>query len=604
MHKSGNTAGRRRHSARKCRAFVIIAAAVCVASAAWGGARAQAQAADAPAVSRAPLWERAVQVVNPNHLDASINSISCTAPGDCTATGAYTEVLNDQDVFEGFVVEERNGIWGAMTPIPGLAALNVGGQAYDLMISCSSPGTCTVAGEYLTKYVSEIFVASERAGRWGRATPLPGIIRLDGGGNASLTALSCDAPGDCTAVGSYLHETKGQSNYQPFLAFSAGGEWFLGPPPGFAKLDAGNGASLDFVSCTSRGNCVAAGNYVDSYGEQDQGVLIEEHDGFWGTTALLPGAAATSQVTALYCAAPGSCVAAGTYRADAKAALQVALWQEKGGTWSGPRLITGLSGIVALSCSSVSACVAIGYRNGPGVYIPTTSWGAPALLVERAGAWGAPRAIPGLAALSGSAASSAALTDVSCGAAGECALAGFYETGSARPSAQFVANEAGGAWSKARPAPGLASSLNEDAVFSALSCTSGGYCGAGGADSVSYRAYPGLFFSGATVTSLAAVASTATSLTLSAGKVGYGHEQTARLAVTVTARGGGRPAGAVIITAGKTIACVLTVRSGRGACALSPARLRPGRYRLIARYQGSALDAGSASAPRTLTVVK
>jgi hypothetical protein len=491
-----------------------------------------------------------------------------------------------------------------MTPVPGLAALNGGGQAYGLALSCSSPGNCTVAGEYLVNDVSEIFVASERAGRWGSATPLPGIIRLDAGGNASLGALSCAAPGDCTAAGSYLRGTKGPYTDQPFLAFSAGGEWFLGPPPGFAKLDAGRGASLGFVSCTGPGSCVAAGNYVDAHDEQDEGVIIEEHDGFWGTTALLPGAAATSQVTALYCAAPGNCVAAGTYRAAAKTALQVALWLERGGTWSRPRLLPSLSGISALSCSSVSACVAIGYLNGPGDYIPTTSWGAPALLTERAGAWGAPRAIPGLGALGNSAANPAGLTDVSCGSAGECALAGFFETGNDGSSGQFVANEAGGAWSKARPAPGLTAGPNEEAAFSVLSCTAGGYCGAGGADSVTYGAYPGLFFSGAAVASLAKVAPTATSLALSVGKVRYGHEQAARLAVAVTARGAGHPAGTVIITTGKTIACVLTLRSGRGTCALSPSRLRPGRYRLVARYPGSALDAGSTSAPRTLTVVK
>ena len=160
-----------------------------------------------------------------------------------------------------------------------------------------------------------------------------------------------------------------------------------------------------------------------------------------------------------------------------------------------------------------------------------------------------------------------------------------------------------GTWGKARHAPGLTSSASENGALSVLSCTSG-YCAAGGADSVTYSAYPGLFFSGAVVASLAERGPTATSLKLSAAKVGYGHEQTAKLAVAVTSHGAGHLAGTVTIMAGKTTVCVLTLKSGKGACALSSARFRPGSYHLIARYLGSALYRGSASAAKTLTIAK
>ncbi|MGI9008812.1 MAG: hypothetical protein ACR2FU_21925 [Streptosporangiaceae bacterium] len=72
-------------------------------------------------------------------------------------------------------------------------------------MSCAAPGSCVAAGFYFTGTVNDAqaFVVSERSGRWGRAIPVPGLVRLDAGHSASLLAISCASPGPCSAGGYY-----------------------------------------------------------------------------------------------------------------------------------------------------------------------------------------------------------------------------------------------------------------------------------------------------------------------------------------------------------------------------------------------------------------
>jgi hypothetical protein len=97
---------------------------------------------------------------------------------------------------------------------------------------------------------------------------------------------------------------------------------------------------------------------------------------------------------------------------------------------------------------------------------------------------------------------------------------------------------------------------------------------------------------------------TTTSLALSAAVVRSGHEQAERLTVTVKPAFGGTAAGLVTVKAGSVTICTINLKNGKGACTLSASKLRPGSYRLVARYGGRAPDAASASAGRTLTVTR
>jgi hypothetical protein len=98
--------------------------------------------------------------------------------------------------------------------------------------------------------------------------------------------------------------------------------------------------------------------------------------------------------------------------------------------------------------------------------------------------------------------------------------------------------------------------------------------------------------------------STTTTLKLSAARVRSGHEQSEHLSVQVKPQLSGTPTGKVTIKAGPVKLCVITLKSGKGTCALKARQLRAGTYHLTAGYAAAALFAGSTSAKKTLTVTK
>jgi hypothetical protein len=79
------------------------------------------------------------------------------------------------------------------------------GTASALSESCASAGTCAAGGEYADRHHhSQVFVAAERDGRWGRAIEVPGMCTLNASGNAEITILvSCAPAGTCAAGGDY-----------------------------------------------------------------------------------------------------------------------------------------------------------------------------------------------------------------------------------------------------------------------------------------------------------------------------------------------------------------------------------------------------------------
>jgi hypothetical protein len=104
-------------------------------------------------------------------------------------------------------------------------------------------------------------------------------------------------------------------------------------------------------------------------------------------------------------------------------------------------------------------------------------------------------------------------------------------------------------------------------------------------------------------------ATTATALTITPVKVTYGKEQAGHLSVKVTGSHGGTPTGTVKVTSGVTTVCVIKLAAApgggaQGGCAPAPTALAAGAVPLRASYDGDHWYAGSASASKTLTVVR
>jgi hypothetical protein len=88
------------------------------------------------------------------------------------------------------------GAWRTAHEVRGLAALNAGGDAQVLSVSCASAGNCAAGGYYEdARAFYEAFVVSEVNGAWGRAAEVPGIAALNTGADSWVTSVSCASAG-------------------------------------------------------------------------------------------------------------------------------------------------------------------------------------------------------------------------------------------------------------------------------------------------------------------------------------------------------------------------------------------------------------------------
>jgi hypothetical protein len=71
------------------------------------------------------------------------------AAGNCGAGGSYTDSSGH---FEAFVVSQANCTWHTAVEVPGTAALNRGGNAQIISVSCGSAGNCGAGGSYVDSF--------------------------------------------------------------------------------------------------------------------------------------------------------------------------------------------------------------------------------------------------------------------------------------------------------------------------------------------------------------------------------------------------------------------------------------------------------------------
>lgn len=432
-----------------------------------------------PAFAATQAWGNVIEVPGTAALNnstfpyAQTETVSCPSSGNCGAGGIYADSGGKQ----AFVVNQSAGTWGQAIPVPGLEAMNVGGWASVLSVSCASAGNCTAGGGYESDaaHDSQSFVVTETAGTWGQAIEVPGTAALNVGGGVApeVTSVSCASAGNCTAVGSYRDSS---GNYQPFAATQTAGTW--GQATELPGAAARNVFPYDlWVSCTAPGTCTATGGGTTTF-------VARESSGTWSDAHLVPGLAALNtggqaRPLSLSCPSAGNCAIAGYY-SDA-GGQQGFVAGEHNGTWKAiavPGLAalnaSGFADVNSVSCPSAGNCIAGGF------YDPTKSSSQAFAVTESAGVWGSAAVVPGTASLNKG---FAMVNSVSCASKGNCAIVGSYYSGlTARTQRPFVASEAGGALQPAKKLPGIGVLNPVDAQSTALavSCARGGTCALGG----------------------------------------------------------------------------------------------------------------------------
>jgi len=334
---------------------------------------------------------------------------------------------------EVFVADELNGRWVDARWLPRIAALNRGIHAEVTGLSCSSVGNCAVVGWYLDSgNHHQAFAADERQGTWGSATAIPAVMALNAGADAQLGTVSCASAGNCEA-GGYYADAAGRR--QALLASERNGAWASATAvPGAHRLNVGGNAGVTAISCPAAGNCEATGFYSGPGHAGGMPFVVSEHDGTWGVALTVPGIAALNRgheggISSLACASPGDCVTGGSYLTApaGKGKLEAFVAAQRGDVWSPAVRVPGSGALNAggdadafsVACDSAGNCVAGGY------YTDGAGQSSAFIATERGGVWEAAAPLPGMPALSGGNASG--IVSVSCAAAGYCVAGGFYQ---------------------------------------------------------------------------------------------------------------------------------------------------------------------------------
>ena len=375
------------------------------------------------------------------------------------------------------------GTWGQAMGVPGLAALNRGGNAEVAEVSCASAGNCTAGGGYLDRHDGgQGFVVGERHGRWGTAIEVPGLAALNVGGITGVGPVACGSAGNCVAGGSYAYDQTG-FRFSPFIATESGGRWGK-------AVSLQRDGDVNSISCASAGNCVVAGGATGAIGEYylvGDAYVLQQQAGHWGSVSFVPGLRklenfgdpqiAGSWINSVTCPSAGNCAAGGGYTSTGSN-YHGFVAVEQNGKWGKAIEVPGLAAlntggsaeVNSVSCGSAGSCVAGGYY--------TTSGSRAFVAVEQNGTWGTAIPVPGLAALNTG--GNAVVTSVSCGSAGSCVVGGSYRDGR-RHMQVFVASERKGVWDTAIYVPGLpALNAGGNAAVGQVSCNSAGNCAAGG----------------------------------------------------------------------------------------------------------------------------
>ena len=414
---------------------------------------------------------------------AAVGPVSCASAGNCTIGGSYRDGHSHD---QAYVASERNGRWGTATEIPGTARLNAGGEAGVDSVSCPGAGNCTISGGYTDGHGhGRVFVASERNGQWGSAIEIPGSARLNAQ-QIGDTSVSCASAGNCAARGFYVD---GQRHTRLFVLSKRNGRW--GAATVVPGTVGGVRAGVHSMWCDSAGNCTAGGVYNDRQGHQ-QAFVADERNARWAAAVDVLRAsglnAAQAWVTSVSCASAGNCAAGGSYE---NGHSRVFVAGERNGRWGKAIEIPGITGLNAGGYPQVStvSCADTGNCAAGGWYLDSLHNRHAFIVGERNGRWGTAIEIPGTGAGSW-------VNAVSCGSAGNCAADGGYtdNSGSIRP---FLASEQHRRWA-AIEVPGIASlissipghsgntevsptsCLNGYCLPGTMSCLSSGYCLAGG----------------------------------------------------------------------------------------------------------------------------
>jgi len=224
----------------------------------------------------------------PSSVLDQLDAVSCTSAVHCVITGHYVSVKTGVGLVSSLVWNGKS--WSA-EKVP---AAPRGTDDWLYGISCTSKSFCLAVGDdYVHGQVQPAMAAS-----WnGKAWKLRPAQNPKGNDGTALLGVSCTSARSCQAVGDYLN---------PGLAFSSLGESWNGSA---LKLRAtpdtgpsGEGSTLRGVYCLSAGLCMATGTMAARW-----------NGASWKPLAFPQASAVLSVTYGVSCTSKSNCTAAGDY---------------------------------------------------------------------------------------------------------------------------------------------------------------------------------------------------------------------------------------------------------------------------------------------------
>jgi hypothetical protein len=359
-----------------------------------------------------------------NNVQSVLSAVSCTSPTACTAVGFF--YLRGH---VGTLAERWNGSSWVIQPTPNPGGGSIAIQNKLAGVSCSGAAACTAVGSSGSSGTSATLVE-----RWNGTTWATQISVNPSGGDNLLAGVSCASEAECTAVG---HATSSGTAVALAERWNGAG-WSTHPTP---EPTGAKGSGLAAVSCPAVAACTANG-FVHNISGLDV-TSAERWNGIAWATQTTPNPTGTqnSSLSGVSCASATACIAIGSFGGGSGVSESLAeIWN--GTSWAvrptpGP---TGAqnSGLSAVSCAIATACSAVGYAGTSGALVP---------LAERwSGAGWTIQAIPKPAG-----AVNSVLTGVSCTSATACTAVGYSDGGTGARATLAEAGTAPAGRSRLRP---------------------------------------------------------------------------------------------------------------------------------------------------------
>ena len=180
-----------------------------------------------------------------------LQDVSCGGTGSCVAVGGFG---NPEGATLPTLATLSEGEWIVeQAPLP--AGALPGSEATLGTVSCPSPGNCSALGSYTGPGdQQETFTLDQSSGSWGAPTEVT-MANGQGAAGLSLTSMSCPSAGNCAAVGYYSRP--GALFVHAYVVDETGGVW--GPLQEVTVPGNASDSRLGAVSCASAGNCGAVG---------------------------------------------------------------------------------------------------------------------------------------------------------------------------------------------------------------------------------------------------------------------------------------------------------------------------------------------------------